>query len=625
MLARTGFPEYVESLAIGPSPDFLRTQTDDCGELADAFPTEVNAAYLWKKIATSFDPLEELREFTKHFLVDAPDFSEEYILHYVKKVNMLPPDLRNQIQGEVEAALEKAASIIPKAPYDPTGSTADDIKKRNFDKTRALQDDPSLLDKLSNMMDSCKPSCNYFAPITDKVGAIFDFSRMNSLNSSMPQDSELNAPPPTGLGLNIMNKIPRAVQDALMEAYTSAKLLMDAAKEQLTSPGTTAKLREFAKQGISADRKGVPFIGSTGSSLFQDALGLNSNLMTKIKRNMGDCFRLADFLNRYNAFDEDMNLAVARKKVFKLKIPDASLGGEMRTWSGTAQGVSSSDAPGGDPYSNNITPQAAIKPQTTGDARKHDDTVKPSAPCPEDTPMGQSPPKPASQTPTSTAPGGPATGTPVPANDPNAPWLTPTGPQSGTSLPKLLPKAGSPMTVYGAFDDERTPDLNSIVGLGNTGLLEPGDVGLGSEKKAQIEAAIGKKLRPGDQFYLNGTKFRYADRGDEKSSEVRKRIDLYAPPGSRDATVKFMNEYNRRTQPDVISYAGYRPIDRGQDLQAWTKRPDVKAAWNAQLAANAKIGRTRYGGRSVYLNKGVTYQGIVQKLPGYENTRLARK
>ena len=421
MLARTGFPEYVESLAIGPSPDFLRTQTDDCGELADEFPTEVNAAYLWKKIATSENPLEELREFTKHFLIDAPDFSEEYILHYVKKVNMLPPDLRNQIEAEVKAALFKAANIkksdsiknpdiintpgsikraatlIPRIPYDPTGSTDADIKKRNFDKTRALQDDPSLLDKLSDMMDSCKPSCNYFAPITDKVGSIFDFSRMNSLNSSMPHDRELNAPPPTGLGLNIMNKIPRAVQDALMEAYTGAKLLMDAAKEQLTSPGTTAKLREFAKQGISADRKGIPFIGSTGSSLFQDALGLNSNLMTKIKRNMGDCFRLADFLNRYNAFDEDMNLAVARKKVFKLKIPDASLGGELRTWSGTAQGVSSSDAPGGDPYSNNITPQAAIKPQTTGDARNHDDTVKPGAPCPEDTPMGQSPTTPESQ------------------------------------------------------------------------------------------------------------------------------------------------------------------------------------------------------------------------------------
>jgi hypothetical protein len=386
----------------------LRTQTDDCGELADAFPTEVNAAYLWKKIATSFDPLMELREFTKHFLVDAPDFSEEYILHFVKKVNMLPPDLKNQIQYEVEAALEKAANIkrpdiAPRIPYDPTGSTDEDIKNRNFDKTRALQDDPSLLDKLSDMMDSCKPSCNYFAPITDKVGAIFDFSRMNSLNSSMPHDSELNAPPPTGLGLNIMNKIPRGIQNTLMEAYTSAKLLMDAAKEQLTSPGTTAKLREFAKQGISADKRGVPFIGSTGSSLFQDALGLNSNLMTKIKRNMGDCFRLADFLNRYNAFDEDMNLAVARKKVFKLKIPDASLGGELRTWSGTAQGVSSSDQPGGDPYSNNVTPQAAIKPQTTGDARRHDDTVKPSAPCPENTPMGQSPPKPAATTATPAA------------------------------------------------------------------------------------------------------------------------------------------------------------------------------------------------------------------------------
>lgn len=387
MLTRTGFPEFLESIAIGPGPEFLRTQTNYC-DAADEFPTEVNATYLWKKVNVSADPLVELREFIKHFLIDAPDFSEEFILHYVKKVNLLPPDLKDQILYEVEDALDKAAKIVPKGTYDPT---KDDIAKRNFDRARAVNDDPSLLDKLSNMMDSCKSSCNYFAPVTDKVGSIFDFSRMNSLNSSMPHDTELNAPPPTGLGLNIMNKIPRGIQDTMMQAYTSAKLLMDAAKEQLTSPGTTAKLREFAKQGVSADRKGVPFVGSTGSSLFQDALGLNSSLMTKVKRNMGDCFRIADFMNRYNAFDQDMNLAVARKKVFKIQIPDASLGGEKRTWSGTAQGVSSGDEEGSDPYSNNTTPQYALKPQTTGEARNYDDALSTKIPCPGDTPMAQTP------------------------------------------------------------------------------------------------------------------------------------------------------------------------------------------------------------------------------------------
>jgi hypothetical protein len=387
MLTRTGFPEYLESIAIGPGPEFLIEQTDLC-EIAAEFPHEVNAAYLWKKIATSVTPLEELREFAKHFLLDGPDFSEEFILHYAKKVDMLPPDLKQQILYEIDEALEKASKIIPKNTYDPV---VEDIQKRNFNKQSRLADDPSFTDKLSSMMDSCKSSCNYFAPVTDKTGSIFDFSRMNSLNASMSHDTELNAPPPTGLGLNIMNKIPRGIQDTMMQAYTSAKLLMDAAKEQLTSPGTTAKLREFAKQGVSADRKGVPFIGSTGSSLFQDALGLNSNLMTKVKRKMGDCFRIADFMNRYNAFDEDMNLAVARKKVFKIQIPDASLGGEKRTWSGTAQGVSSGDAQGSDPFNNNVTPQFALKPQTTGEARNYDDAVSTKIPCPSDTPMSQTP------------------------------------------------------------------------------------------------------------------------------------------------------------------------------------------------------------------------------------------
>jgi hypothetical protein len=127
--------------------------------------------------------------------------------------------------------------------------------------------------------------------------------------------------------------------------------------------------------------------------------------MTKVKRNMGDCFRIADFLNRYNAFDEDMNLAVARKKVFKIQIPDASMGGEKRAWSGTAQGVSSGDASGSDPYNNNTTPQFALKPQTTGDARNYDDAPTATPKCPEDTPVGQSSDnaKPAANTPQSQA------------------------------------------------------------------------------------------------------------------------------------------------------------------------------------------------------------------------------
>jgi hypothetical protein len=396
MLARTGFPEYLESIAIGPDPEFMRTQTDLC-DIATEFPQEVNAMYLWKKIATSADPIVELRDFVKHFLLDGPDFSEEFILHFVKKVNMLPPDLKDQIMYEIDDAFTKKRQGVPPLTYDPVVNTfneisnkiAADVSKRKFNKSRAVNDDPDFLDKLSGMMDSCKSSCNYFAPVTDKIGSIFDFSRMNSINASMPHDADLNAPPPTGLGLNIMNKIPRGIQNTLMEAYTSAKLLADAAKEQLTSPGTTKALREFAKQGISAERKGVPFIGSTGSSLFQDALGLNSSLLSKVKRKLGDCFRIADFLNRYNAFDEDMNLAIAQKKVFKLQIPDASLGGAKRTWSGTAQGVSSGQDPGSDPYNNNATPQFALKPQTTGDARNYDDAQKATPKCPEDTPVGQ--------------------------------------------------------------------------------------------------------------------------------------------------------------------------------------------------------------------------------------------
>ena len=66
MIVKTGFPEYIESIAIGDNSDFLRENTDLCG-LVEDFPVEMNLAYLWKKIATDPDTLAASREFMKNF------------------------------------------------------------------------------------------------------------------------------------------------------------------------------------------------------------------------------------------------------------------------------------------------------------------------------------------------------------------------------------------------------------------------------------------------------------------------------------------------------------------------------------------------------------------------------
>lgn len=377
MIARTGFPEYVESMAIGPDADFLRTDTDMCDVVND-FPQEFDLAYKWKKIGTSDQPVYEARDFMKNFLIDAPDLSVEFIDYYVKKVDMLPPKVRDQIISEVEDAFVAVAGMEQKTAQQTT-SAIESASTRQFDNNKAIHQDSDFLDKLADLMNSCRSSCNYFSPASDKVGSIFDFSRLNSINAATPGDSDLNAPPPMGIGLNIFNKVPAAIQDTLTRAYTSAKLLVDAAKTQLVDPGNLKQLRQFAQMGVAADKKSIPYVGSTGSSLFQDALGLNSNLMSKVRRNLGDCFRMTDFKNRYNAFDADMNLAQASERTFGLKLKDAALGGQERQWLGTAQGVAG--GLGSEVYSNNITPAAALRSNTTGDARLYDDLQTASNAC----------------------------------------------------------------------------------------------------------------------------------------------------------------------------------------------------------------------------------------------------
>lgn len=563
MLTKTGFPEYLESIAIGPDIEFMQNHTNMC-DIANEFPQEVNLTYLWKQVGTNTDMLAGLREFVKHFLLDGPDLSPETIMFYTKRFKMLPDSIRQQIIDEVDESIIKAENF--RYTYIlPDVVSYDDIKSRKFDKSKGLNIDLSFLDKLAALMNSCKSSCNYFKAFSDKIGSVADFSRANSIQNAVPVDGDLNAPPPTGIGLNIFNKIPSIIQGNLTRAYTSAKLLCDAAKKQFSDPKAAAQLEKLAKSGVSADAKGIAYTGATKPSVFQDIMSVHSRIAAKNRRRMRDCFRVMDYMHRYNSFDATMNLSQAKNSSFQIQAPYAGNAGNNITYNVNPQGLAAEKSGSGPASHINTIQPVSLRP-SVGTARKHDDK-------------------------------------PVKYD-----------PSECHKIPKVR------LTCYGPLDSERNPDLKSLVGLGNIGVLEDGDVGLGSSIVSLLNNKFGRTLKRGDEFSFNGKLFRWADTGDEKNfSDVANRIDIYTTPLTYGQTKTYIDLHASNGQIyDEVCYHGYRPIKKNAALDKWSDRSDVKQAYNELLKQNAKIDYFPNGDKkSVKLNSGVSYQDILNQLPGY--------
>ncbi len=322
MIVKTGFPEYIESIAIGDSPDFLRDNTDLCQTVED-FPIEINLAYLWKRIATDPDTLAASRDFMKNFLLDAPSLTTEHLVFYRKKIDQLPDDVKEVLKREVESTFKKTENLSERVKTpDP---------KRNFTRSTSIDNDKDFLQKIADLMNQCESACNYFKNLSQRVGSIYDYSAVNSIYNSPPQDTDINSPPPTGLSLEKVNKIPSALIDSTTEAYTSMKTFMDKAKSAMHNFVSNYNLEKLGKKAFAPDDKGAVYIGATSPSLFQSTMEAYSKSVSNNRMLLGDCFRVVDYMSRYNPFNPDMNIAKPIDKKIGIKTLEAVNGEYQET------------------------------------------------------------------------------------------------------------------------------------------------------------------------------------------------------------------------------------------------------------------------------------------------------
>lgn len=346
MITRTGFPEYLETITIGDSPQFLRENVPNLCYLVDEFPEEINLAYLWKKTDTDPDTIGALRTFTKHFLLDAPKLSTEHIIYYRDKIRNLPPLYRDRILNETGSGFSKVENLSGK----DYSLSARDFGDSNIDNDR------DFLSRLAALMQECESSCNYFKNLSNRVGSIYDFSLANSIHNSPPQDKNLDSPPPSPLSLEKYNKIPTAVLEAHATAYTSMKAFLDKSRERLHNFVSTHSLESLAKKGETSDKSGAVYLGATSPSVFQSTMAAYSNGVSNNRTFLGDCYRITDYMARYNPFNPEMNVAVPINKNLSIRTLTVSGGTYVDDYTIVKPNLQRPDAHKSTPY--DLSPNA---------------------------------------------------------------------------------------------------------------------------------------------------------------------------------------------------------------------------------------------------------------------------
>lgn len=316
MLYENNFPEFLQSICIGPNPEFLQKNTTNC-EFLSAFPQEVELMYDWKGVKKSSDPLNALRNFTKKFVIYGPDLDIQTIKFFVRKCKNYPSYYWDTVYGELTDSFDICKNL--NVNLDDYNHNSSFITHKT-----ALNLDSAFLKKLAAMLKTCKKPCNYFKPMSDSVGTLTDFQRGLSTSAMMIGDvlsDALHAP------LNISTHIYNKYNPVFRKEFTKLKVASESLVKDGVMPFFTGldreKIKKQAASGghVSAGHR-LPLTGDTGT--YHSISEIYSEALANHQSKAGDCFRMHDYNNRYNPYDSTMNASYARVKYIGIRNGDVS-------------------------------------------------------------------------------------------------------------------------------------------------------------------------------------------------------------------------------------------------------------------------------------------------------------
>jgi len=192
-------------------------------------------------------------------------------------------------------------------------------------------DDEFQFDLKEALKDCLNSPCNLFQETSDSIGRMAQSaSTRNSDNtmgslvftegSTAGQGDDVDNNPTTsitnmidGLDQTITNKIPGIFKDAFTEVVGIADKAFTNTQDALAGKKNLDDFRSKAQQGKSFRDPAKVFRYSPDVKSYYDYSAASSNVLAKIKEDIGGCFNRFEFKYRYNPYENNMSRPIGTK------------------------------------------------------------------------------------------------------------------------------------------------------------------------------------------------------------------------------------------------------------------------------------------------------------------------
>ena len=219
---------------------------------------------------------------------------------------------------------------LHKITYNPIFCSAIKEMRMRWDNLDGYDDEFQF--NLKEALKDCLNSpCNLFQETSDSIGRMAQTaSTRNSDNtmgslefregSTAGQGDDVDSNGPTsisnmidGLDQTITNKIPGIFKDAFTEVVGIADKAFTNTQDALAGKKNLEDFRSKAQQGKSFRDPAKVFRYSPDVKSYYDYSAASSNVLAKIKEDIGGCFNRFEFKYRYNPYENNMSRPIGNK------------------------------------------------------------------------------------------------------------------------------------------------------------------------------------------------------------------------------------------------------------------------------------------------------------------------
>ena len=256
-------------------------------------------------------------------LVDAPEWQTD--------IN-LALDYNCAINGNLECATKVVQSLtlnsavldnstiewyLHKIKYNPVFKSAIKDMRARWSNPDSFDDDFQF--NLNEALKDCLNSpCNLFTETSDSIGRMAQSASTRNSDNSFEfdfADGNFMTNMVDGLDETITNKIPNIFSEAFTEVVGIANKAFKNTQEILAGKKNLDDLRTRVQSGKSFRDPAKVFRYSPDVKSYYDYSAASSNVLAKIKEDLGGCFNRFEFKYRYNPYNNNMSTPIGKETV----------------------------------------------------------------------------------------------------------------------------------------------------------------------------------------------------------------------------------------------------------------------------------------------------------------------